>query len=198
MNWEPLQTATGPGGVTTGITQFLFRNTDIFDANTPVLLSSILVKTISGFPSESRSPMFTCLLMNVVASESDWNARLPVVLSLFKIVSAFLVMEATTISALPSPSRSPISMPQGRSSAEKFFGGAKLIDVVELVFSIMPTLEDRSWVTAMSGLASPSRSPTLTFTTVVGRGCVIIGPRLMVPGILLFWTIKRLLVAVRN
>ena len=74
---------------------------------------------------------------------------------------------ATHISGLPSPSMSPMSMPTGCVAAVKSTFAAKEIDPTVLVFRNTDTLVEVMFVTAMSGLPSPSMSPTATLRVPV-------------------------------
>lgn len=94
------------------------------------LLSSMLVKAISGLPSVSTSAMLICRLIKVVGWISLSKAKFPDVLVLFRMVIDFRVVEAIPISGLPSPSRSPKSIPQGATSVAKVLKLSKVMVLV--------------------------------------------------------------------
>ena len=136
---------------------------------TEIVLLETFVTTKSGFPSPSMSPIATpCGLEPVVKSTLVAKEPVPIepaVLVFLNNETVLLVMFVTAKSGLPSPSISPIATFSGPVPVVKSTLALNEPAVIEpevLVFLKTETVLLVKFVTAKSGLPSPSMSQKVT------------------------------------
>ena len=151
--------------------------------------------TKSGLPSPSMSPRATSF-GDVPAAKSTLDANepavmLPIVLVFRNIETVLLTLLVTAISGLPSPSTSPSATERAFVPVVKSTLAAKdpvVILPLVLVFRNMEIELPVQLVTTMSGLPSPSTSPSAircAYVPTVKSTLVANDPVVILPGVLM-------------
>ena len=141
----------------TAVAKEMVPMADVF-LKTEIVFVLALVTTKSGLPLPSKSLMATYTGCEPGKSALAANDTVPEVLVFLKTATVLLVGFAITISGLPSPSKSPVTIPRGEVPVVKSTFVAKVIVPNILVLRKTETLNPFPLLTRRSVFPSPSIS----------------------------------------